>query len=597
MINRHAIKHQAISSDAYAFSKTTVHLRLRAAKGDLSAVYCLSDAPKIEAAKQTGQWHWIKKQSALVKEHSTALFDYWFLSIEPEDYKMRYGFKLIGANETLMYIERGFFPEDDPTIADDINSYFAFPYIHPCDIVKVPEFVKTTNWYQIFPDRFYNGNRENDPINTVAWNFTPPTNEHPYGGDLAGITAKLDYLVELGINGIYLTPIFKAPSIHKYDTISYYEIDPSFGSKAELKTLIEQAHSRGIKIMLDAVFNHIGSDAKEFLDVVENGENSKYYDWFHINKLPLTTSDGDLIPENYRNFCKTMPKLNTANPEVVAYLLAIAVYWVKTFDIDAWRLDVANEVDHVFWRKFRIAVREVKPDIYILGETWHQSNAWLQGDQFDGTMNYPLTKPILEWIALGNINGITFQQSFVEAILCYSENINMGMFNLLDSHDTPRLLTLTKGNLEKTKLCYTVLYALKGSTCIFYGSELALSGGADPLCRGAMPWERLNKPKPLFDHLQKLLQLRKAYPMIASEGGYHFEVVQEDLVIFTRYHESMGVYYLLYTGKEEQEISLPTSLAGKDVLDIYYNSQQKLKQTLVIKPYGIYMFLGSFQIK
>src|SRR5699024_5658775 len=209
-----------------------------------------------------------------------------------------------------------------------------------------------------------------------------------------GIIKHLDYLVDLGINGIYFTPIFKAHSNHKYDTIDYMEIDPQFGDKSTFKELVKACHEKGIRIMLDAVFNHSGYYFSQFQDVLEKGENSKYKNWFHIKDFPIQT---DPVP-NFDSFAFTshMPKLNTEHPDVKQYLLDVATYWIKEFDIDGWRLDVANEVDHQFWREFRTAVKSVKQDVYILGEIWHDSMPWLQGDQFDAVMNYPFTNSAIE---------------------------------------------------------------------------------------------------------------------------------------------------------------------------------------------------------
>ena len=207
----------------------------------------------------------------------------------------------------------------------------------------------------------------------------------------------LDYLEELGINGIYFTPIFHAYSNHKYDTIDYREIDPQFGTKETLKTLIEECHKRNIRVMLDAVFNHSGYYFLPFQDLLEKGEKSKYKDWFHPHSFPLKGGERP----NYETFgfFESMPKLNTANPEVKKYLLEVSAYWIEEFDIDGWRLDVANEVDQPFWREFRKTVKNIKPDLYILGEIWHDSMPWLRGDQFDAVMNYPFTNHVFRLVA------------------------------------------------------------------------------------------------------------------------------------------------------------------------------------------------------
>lgn len=187
-----------------------------------------------------------------------------------------------------------------------------------------------------------------------------------FGGDLQGVIDHLDHLVELGINGIYFCPIFEAYSNHKYDTINYLNIDPAFGDKETFKKLVDECHRRGIKVMLDAVFNHIGDTSPQWQDVIKNGKDSPYADWFHIHEFPVSYQESadfeqaSNITYDVFAFAPHMPKLNTANPEVKAYLLEIAKYWIEEFDIDAWRLDVANEVDHQFWKEFRKVCDETK---------------------------------------------------------------------------------------------------------------------------------------------------------------------------------------------------------------------------------------------
>lgn len=587
MINRHAIYHRSKTNYAYAYDEKTVHIRIRTARDNVKTVYLMTDHPDGWEATDGTEWNWKKQYIPMEKEYSTTLFDYWFIAYQPKDYKMRYGFIVENSEEKLAYVERGFFAADDESIKNDINSYFAFPYIHEADIFNVPHWVKETNWYQIFPERFNNGDKMNDEPHTVPWDTMPPRNDVPYGGDIRGIIEKLDYLQELGINGLYLTPIFISPTMHKYDTINYLEIDPSFGTKAEFKELVEVAHQKGIRIMLDAVFNHIGSESLEFQDVIKNGEKSKYFQWFHIEKWPVTTSEGKLLAENYRNFSSNMPKLNTENTEVIEYLLDIATYWIREFDIDAWRLDVANEVDHTFWRKFREVVKTVNPDLYILGETWHDSQAWLNGDQFDGTMNYPLTKPIIEWVATGTIDGIHFQESFVEAILRYSQNVNEGMFNLLDSHDTPRLLTVAGENIERVKICYALLYATIGNPCIFYGSELNVSGGQDPACRVPMPWDRVGNLDTLYSYIQKLIALRSAYPVIGNQGSFRFLDVEKNQLLFERYNETESVYYLINLEDKPITKVMPVCLQQQRVLNLLSDEEILIEEQLIIEANSI----------
>lgn len=580
-MNKHAVYHRIKGNYAFAINETTIAIRLKTAANDVDAVNLLYGYDWIE---EEGVWNWHRRFLPMYIEQQTDMFTYWRVEIAIDDikYQLRYGFEIISKNEKYLYIERGFFNVDDQAVRNDINSFFAFPYLHTAEIVQPPVWVNDTIWYQIFPDRFMNGNKQNDPENVHPWTDTVLGAYEYYGGDIVGIIKKLDYLKDLGITGLYLTPIFESPTSHKYDTTDYFEIDPHFGTKEEFKELVEKAHERGIKIMLDAVYNHIGSSSKQFQDVVEKGKNSPYYDWFHIEKEELVNSKGELDKTAYRNFDTMMPKLNTQNPEVIQYLLDVSTYWIREFNIDAWRLDVANEVDHEFWRLFRKAVRSEKEDVYILGETWHDSYPWLQGDQFDATMNYPLTKPILEWVVMQHTDAIKFQQTFAEAIVRYSDGVNSGMFNLLDSHDTPRLMTLAKENINRVEIAYALLYALPGTPCIYYGSEVLLDGANDPDCRKPMPWDK-EKPA-MFTQIQNFIQLRKNYPELRG-NILEFIHTGENDIVFTR-GKTNPIIIIVNMG-EERIYDLCDIVEDSTIVDLMRNAQVGTKVTVEKESYRI----------
>ena len=211
-----------------------------------------------------------------------------------------------------------------------------------------------------------------------------------------GVIDRFGHLVDLGVDVIYFTPIFEAPSNHKYDTVDYYWIDPHFGDEDTVRKLIELAHEHGIKVVFDAVFNHSGYGFFAFQDVLEHGEDSPYAHWFNIDSFPVQTE-----PPNYETFANqiaTMPKLMTCHDDVKEYFLEVGRYWVREFGIDGWRLDVANEIDHHFWREFREAVKSENPDALIVGELWHEASEWVRGDQFDSVMNYSFQYACLDFL-------------------------------------------------------------------------------------------------------------------------------------------------------------------------------------------------------
>ncbi|MCG3083756.1 alpha-glycosidase [Anoxybacillus sp. LAT_35] len=578
---KEAIYHRPKDAFAYAYDERTLHIRLRTKKDDVDAVYLLFGDPYVW---EDGAWQFDKQP--MQKSGCDALFDYWFIAVQPPYRRLRYGFELHAGEDMLVYTEKGFYKQA-PT--DDTAYYFCFPFLNRIDVFDAPSWVKDTVWYQIFPERFANGNPRLNPPNTLPWGSIDPTTTSFFGGDFEGIIERLDYLVELGITGIYFTPIFKAPSNHKYDTIDYFEIDPQFGDKQTFKRLVEACHEKGIRVMLDAVFNHSGYYFAPFQDVLKNGEKSRYKDWFHIREFPLQTEP---IP-NYDTFAfvPEMPKLNTENPEVKQYLLDVATYWIREFDIDGWRLDVANEVDHQFWREFRQAVKAIKPDVYILGEIWHDAMPWLRGDQFDAVMNYPFTNGALNYFAKENVKASEFAHTIVNVLHNYPQNVNEVAFNLLGSHDTPRILTQCGERKEKVKLMFTFQLSFSGSPCIYYGDEIGLTGGQDPLCRKCMVWEKEKQDRDILTHVQTLITLRKQYRALRF-GEFHVLEANDETnhIAYVKTYEDETIVCVLNNADASLTWTVPFSLQDKTVINLWTN-EQITEQTMTIEPYGFRMLL------
>ncbi len=244
-----SIHHRPNDNYGYPINTETLHIRLRTKKQDISSVGLIFGDPYIS---NNGQWQYEELPMSL--SGSDTRYDYWHIYVKPPYRRIRYGFKVSSENECSIYTEKGFFKEPPR----DPGCYFAIPYLHQNEVFGAPDWVKDTIWYQIFPERFANGNPANDPEGVKPWGSEEPAVDNFFGGDFEGILEHLDYLENLGINGIYFTPIFHAYSNHKYDTIDYRSIDPQFGTKETLKTLIAECHRRNIRVMLDAVFNHSG---------------------------------------------------------------------------------------------------------------------------------------------------------------------------------------------------------------------------------------------------------------------------------------------------------------------------------------------------
>lgn len=376
--------------------------------------------------------------------------------------------------------------------------------------MSVPYWVQDAIFYQIFPDRFANGDPKNDPENVQPWG-SEPTVHGFQGGDLRGIIHKLDHLLDLGVNALYLNPIFLSPANHRYSTTDYYQIDPRLGDMQDFRALIEAAHANHFRVILDGVFNHCSRGFFAFNDLLENQEKSAYTKWFHVNKFPIEAyPDGNATSYVGWWDYKSLPKFNTQNPLVRRYLLNIAQYWIEQ-GVDGWRLDVPNEIDDDnFWAEFRHIVKSVNRDAYLLGEIWTSDQRWIGPDHFDGLMNYPLREALLEFLE-GTLSATGFANRVETLLTLYPRENVYAMYNLIGSHDTERIRTRLNIDLNQVKTAFAFIFAFPGAPAVYYGDEVGLAGGKDPGCRGAFPWNKEKWPVELYAWVKNLAHTRKRF--------------------------------------------------------------------------------------
>jgi glycosidase len=594
-----AIKHTPNSNMAYAYDTDHLHIYLQTGKDDIDKVEMLFGDPH-DWVPVNGQYYWVietKERKALEKKYTTQLFDYWFIEEVAPFKRAKYAFILYQGDEVYFYGSKKLIKidlEKDRNIIYDGFEYFCYPYMNETDIVKPLPWIKNTIWYQIFPERFRKG--KNTKGNYLPWGEYQDhiDNKMFFGGNISGIIEAIPYMQNLGINGIYFTPIFYATSAHKYDTIDYFKIDPSFGTNQEFKQMVKACHEAGIKVMLDAVFNHCGWFHPYFQDVVRKGKKSKYYDCFYIESdeiinFPLENNapkvEGRIYP-NYRTFAFTpfMPKLNTSHPIMEKYLLKVANFWVKNFDIDGWRLDVSNEVSHAFWRKFKQVVTKIKPDIYILGENWEDSTPWLGPDQFNAVMNYELTYPIWQFFTFKDVNRIDAQEfsyKINELLVRYPRNVAVNMFNLIDSHDTMRILHRANQNKDIVKLAYLFIFSFCGSPAIFYGDEVGLDGGKDPDNRRCMIWDEQRQDKDLFAFFKRLITLRKSFCSF-SHIDIKWLYTRDNILIY----QKDDIFFIMNNNNQDVNIVLPRVMKHQNYIDLYLDEKISLDEVITIKNYG-----------
>lgn len=416
----------------------------------------------------------------------------------------------------------------------------------------IPDWPRDAVFYEIFPERFANGDPSNDPPEALQWDGVP-TRTNFFGGDLRGIIEKLDYLESLGVNALYLTPIFAAKTNHKYDTIDYFQIDPHFGDRDTFRQLLYEAHARDMRIVLDAVFNHAGVDFWAFRDVIERGEASAYVNWFYIEDLPVTIEP----TPNYSTYenASYLVKLNVHNPEVRRYLYEVARTWTRE-GIDGWRLDVPYFMNHRFWKGFRRAVKALNPDLYIVGEIWERATDWLQGDECDGAMNYRLRSLVLDFFVEGKLDATGFGHELAVLRAEQPGDTAWSMLNLLGSHDTPRLLTLCHGDRNCLCLATAFLFTYVGIPMIYYGDEVGMTGENDPDCRRAMVWEPTAQAQGILQWHQRLIHLRQTHSAL-RRGSFRQVYASAELYVFERQHEWDSVLVILNRGATAEALTLP----------------------------------------
>ena len=500
-----AIFHDMDKRFCYAIEKDLFVIRVQVKKDDMKEIILHYEDKYIPMERED------TRKTIVMKKVATSQFhDYYEAQVRMHLICLRYFFEFTDMQGERVYY--GNYEFDKEYITNRDRMFDCPQNLREEEMFEVPDWAANKVVYQIFPSRF----AASQPVDKKLWYKAPITPMDDLHGDFRGIIDHLDHIQDLGIDVIYMTPSFKSNSCHKYDTIDYYEIDPSFGTKEELKELVQKAHDRGMKVVMDAVFNHTGKEFFAFKDILEKGEKSKYLDWYYIDELPLKGKWGEIPNFLCFGYYGGMPKLNLKNPEVEKYITDIACYWIRECDIDGWRLDVGDEISHFFWKRFRRAIKAVKKDMLIIGEIWHYAGDFLEGDEWDTVMNYPFYLNLIDLLADEKISVSQFVQNlgYLKGRLhkkCYPL-----MWNLIDSHDTARFLHLCKDNKKKQHLAAAFQLLLPGMPMIYYGDEYGMPGANDPDCRRGMYWDEEYQDKEMFEWYKRLLQVRKAHTCIVE---------------------------------------------------------------------------------
>ncbi len=582
------VVHETKSRFSYVYENDKLHVRLKTKKGEVKSVIVnagdLFDNVEIRKGKY-GINPKTRQSVEMTLEAETELYDVWFGEISGiPSLRVKYAFFITDVNEERYILNYdGLKPhKEEFKPIENVNEFFNFPCMNPEDVYVAPSWTKNTIWYQFTATCFSDDGEEAKDNRS---------------GNLRGLIKKLDYIKEMGYTAIYMTPIFEANAWHLYDTINYHKVDPKLGTNEDLKELVQKAHKLGLKVILDGVFNHCGHQHPYWKDVMEKGEKSKYYECFCPLDKTKPLFEGTFKNEedylsrsardyNFATFALTlhMPKLNFSSQIIRDYVLDIGEYWIREYDIDGWRLDVSNEVPHEFWREFRVRVKKLKPEAFLMGENWDDSYPWLMGDQFDAVMNYGILNAIRKYICpySKEFYAKDYMYAINELTIKYPKNVTENLFNMVSSHDVDRILTAVDGDFNLVKLCYLLLLTYSGAPCIYYGDEVGI-GGREQENRVPMIFDESRQNVDLKQFIKKLIEIRKSTTAFHDVNCEWLLVDNEtNTVIFRK----QNYYVLVHNKNKSEKITLPKELANTTVLDVINDTKIDLNSTIDMNEFG-----------
>lgn len=548
-----------MSEYAYALDDTHYVFRLRAQAGDLvSCTLWYADRAAMGELKYVS--------TPMKKSLSDNLYDYFEKKLTTPLDRISYYFEFSDGKSTTYYLG-GVFQNNLDSLRSDA---FQFSFNHRSDRMSVPGWMQDAVVYNIFPDSFASGKEEISGLNKKAvWKGNPTYSL--LGGTINGIRESLDYIKSMGFNCIYLNPIFAANSYHKYDTVDYFHIDPCFGTDEDFRELVHAVHKRGMRIIIDGVFNHISSRHPFFKDVLEKGKDSEYFDCFYyLPDKPELPKNGELPKYTCFAYVSEMPKTNLANEKACEYFCHVGEYWIKEYDIDGWRLDVANEINDGFLRAFRQRIKQAKPEAAIIGEVWEDGSHYLQGDMLDSCMNYDFRRFAIYFFAKRYINASELSIHLNWMLTRYKDPAMRAQLNLLDSHDVNRFLTDCGNDIKRASQAIVFQMTLPGMPSVFYGDEAAILGATEPEYRQKMKWQ---SEKPLKTLYTDLIGLRHEYKAL-SHGEFRLIEASDRFFAYSMNTEEYSIMVLFNSGDEDMAIS-----SYIDDSEVLYSSEY-IKDTL-----------------
>ena len=543
-----------MSEYAHALDDDTYVFRLRTKREDVQrCVFYYADRAVMEPTLTFS-----RADMSLVRRDS--IYDWFEITISIGYPRVAYFFELCGGGETVYYLGDCFEQDWQQARSD----YFQLPFNLRADRLTVPDWVHDAVVYNIFPDSFATSRRYISRKSSHGV-YDGQTVKSLLGGTVNGIRENLDYIKELGCNCIYLNPLFAANAYHKYDIIDYMHVDPLRGTDEDFRALVREAHEMGMRVIIDGVFNHISSGHPFFRDVLKKGRTSPYYDWFYQlpehPRLPLPGKRPEYLCFAYVSH---MPKTNTANPDMREYFCRVGAYWVREFDVDGWRLDVANEVDDGFLRAFRDAVKKEKADALIIGEVWENALHYFNGCMLDSAMNYDFRRFCTRFMAERTLDAAQFDTRVSSLLMRCQKQDLPAQLNLLDSHDVSRFLTVCGGDRDRAELAVLFQMTFPGMPGIFYGDEKGLTGQTEPEYRRPMEFDREDGMEAVY---RRFIALRREH-IALRRGEFRTVFTQKSVYGYRLCHESECVTVYMNAGSEGIKIPVSgTVLAEKNFRD------------------------------
>ncbi len=536
-----AIIHRPMSEYAFPLDRRHMVFRLRTKREDLKkVVFWYADR-----ADMSSELPFTPLEMPLARRDM--LYDWYEITLETDWERIAYYFELSDGTEKRRFAGEIFEKENTHI---ERSEYFQYPYNHRADLPKVPEWLQSAVVYNIFPDSFADGRRHISGEKKES-EYEGIRCESLHGGTVRGITENLDHLKELGFNCIYLNPVFAAGAYHKYDLLDYKHIDPCFGTDEEFRDMVRKAHEYGIRVILDGVFNHVSQFHFSFQDVLKNGRKSPYHDWFYHIPDHVTVPAGDEMPEyTCFSYVANMPKTDTSCRAVQEYFCDVGMYWIREFDTDGWRLDVANEVNDDFLRAFRKSVRSVKPDAVIIGEVWENAEHYMHGDMLDGAMNYDFRRFCTQFFAERILTAEEFDLRLSSLLMRYSAKFLPAQLNLLDGHDTCRFLTSCGDDRERMEQAILFQMTFIGMPSVFYGDEKEMTGLSESEYRAPMTWNVHTETEEIY---RTMIALRRKYPAL-SDGAFKTVRADGNLFEYERENRDEVIRIAISTGDPEKAV-------------------------------------------